>query len=103
MKLTSADSQELLKKIQESLKDTYPGVAISVEKDAAGPPAGYPINLELEGEDYGELIATAERNFETQFLAQKRGFTNKTAKIMIFTCALMKKTGIIPVLFSIKK
>jgi len=56
-----ADSQELLKKIQESLKDTYPGVAISVEKDAAGPPAGYPINLELEGEDYGELIATAER------------------------------------------
>ena len=56
-----ADSNELLKKIQEDLKDVYPGVAISVEKDAAGPPAGYPINVELEGEDYGELIATAER------------------------------------------
>ena len=56
-----ADSQELLKKIQEGLKDIYPGVSISVEKDAAGPPAGYPINVELEGEDYGEIITTAEK------------------------------------------
>ncbi|MDF0707924.1 efflux RND transporter permease subunit [Flagellimonas okinawensis] len=56
-----ADSQELLKKVQEALKDVYPGVAISVEKDAVGPPVGYPINIELEGEDYTELINTAER------------------------------------------
>ena len=56
-----ADSQALLKKVQEALKDVYPGVAISVEKDAVGPPAGYPINVELEGEDYSELIATAEK------------------------------------------
>lgn len=56
-----ADSQELLKKVQEALKDIYPGVAISVEKDAVGPPAGYPINVELEGDDYSELIATAEK------------------------------------------
>ena len=56
-----ADSQELLKKIQEGLKDIYPGVSISVEKDAAGPPTGYPINVELEGEDYGEIITTAEK------------------------------------------
>ncbi|WP_353777337.1 efflux RND transporter permease subunit [Winogradskyella sp. 3972H.M.0a.05] len=56
-----ADSNDLLKKVQEDLKDVYPGVSISVEKDAVGPPAGYPINIELEGNDYGELIATAER------------------------------------------
>nr|WP_297787404.1 efflux RND transporter permease subunit [uncultured Allomuricauda sp.] len=56
-----ADSEELLKKVQTALKDVYPGVAISVEKDAVGPPVGYPINIELEGEDYTELIATAER------------------------------------------
>ena len=36
-------------------------MTISVEKDAVGPPAGYPINIELEGKDYEELIATAER------------------------------------------
>ncbi|APY10745.1 copper transporter [Seonamhaeicola sp. S2-3] len=56
-----ADSKELLKKVQEALQGIYPGVAISVEKDAVGPPVGYPINLELEGEDYSELIATAEK------------------------------------------
>jgi multidrug efflux pump subunit AcrB len=55
-----AKSKDLQKKVQEALKNIYPGVAISVEKDAVGPPAGYPINIELEGNDYSELIATAE-------------------------------------------
>ncbi|MEL4306853.1 efflux RND transporter permease subunit [Joostella sp. CR20] len=55
------DSEELRKKVQEALKGIFPGVAISVEKDAVGPPAGYPINIELSGEDYDELIATAEK------------------------------------------
>lgn len=55
-----ADSQELLKKVQTSLVGIYPGVLISVEKDANGPPAGAPINIELEGENYDELINTAE-------------------------------------------
>ena len=56
-----ADSKDLQKQVQEALKDIYPGLAISVEKDAAGPPQGYPINIELEGKDYAELIATAEK------------------------------------------
>ncbi|WP_394747756.1 efflux RND transporter permease subunit [Spongiimicrobium salis] len=59
------DTEELRGKIQDALTGIYPGVAISVEKDANGPPAGYPINIELEGKDYNELISTAEdiRNF----------------------------------------
>jgi hypothetical protein len=28
-------------------------------KDQAGPPAGYPINIEITGKDYTELIVTA--------------------------------------------
>ncbi|NND61674.1 MAG: efflux RND transporter permease subunit, partial [Flavobacteriaceae bacterium] len=55
------DSEVLRKRVQEALKGIYPGVAISVEKDAVGPPAGYPINIEIEGKNYEELIATAER------------------------------------------
>ncbi|MDC7996496.1 efflux RND transporter permease subunit [Gilvibacter sediminis] len=55
------DSEALRKKVQEALKGRYPGVSISVEKDAVGPPAGYPINIELEGTDYEELIAAAEK------------------------------------------
>lgn len=59
------DSEVLRSRVQEALKGIYPGVSISVEKDAVGPPAGYPVNIELEGPSYDELIATAEgmRNF----------------------------------------
>ena len=56
-----AKSKELQAKVQMALKDLYPGVSVSVEKDAVGPPAGYPISIQLEGKDYDELIATAER------------------------------------------
>ncbi len=55
------DSEVLRQKVQEALVGIYPGVLISVEKDQNGPPAGAPVNIELEGEDYNELIATAER------------------------------------------
>lgn len=59
------DSEDLRQRVQEALTGIYPGVSISVEKDPVGPPAGYPINIELEGKDYDELIQTAEkmRNF----------------------------------------
>lgn len=55
------DSELVRQKVQKALTGIYPGVLISVEKDAAGPPAGSPINIELEGSNYDELIQTAER------------------------------------------
>lgn len=55
------DSELLQKRIQDTLKGIYPGVTISVEKDPVGPPVGYPINIEIRGDDYNELIYTAER------------------------------------------
>ncbi|NRA93891.1 MAG: efflux RND transporter permease subunit, partial [Psychroserpens sp.] len=55
------DSEDLRQKVQEALTGIYPGVLISVEKDAQGPPVGPPINIEIEGDDYDELIAIAER------------------------------------------
>ncbi|MGB5509081.1 efflux RND transporter permease subunit [Robiginitalea sp.] len=55
------DSEQLRAEIQEGLRGIYPGVTISVEKDAVGPPAGYPINIELEGQNYDTLINVAER------------------------------------------
>jgi len=56
-----ADSELLRQKVQKALVGIYPGVLISVEKDQNGPPAGAPVNIELQGKDYGELIATSER------------------------------------------
>jgi len=55
------DSELLRQKVQEALVGIYPGVLISVEKNADGPPAGSPINIEIIGNDYNELIATAEQ------------------------------------------
>ncbi|MET2983579.1 efflux RND transporter permease subunit [Aureibaculum conchae] len=55
------DSELLRQKVQKALVGIYPGVLISVEKDVNGPPAGAPINIEITGKDYNELINTAER------------------------------------------
>lgn len=54
------DSEELRLKVQEELKGIYPGLSISVEKDPVGPPVGYPINIEVSGKDYAQLIDVAE-------------------------------------------
>ncbi|MDA0793400.1 MAG: efflux RND transporter permease subunit [Bacteroidetes bacterium] len=53
-------SESLRKAIQEQLNGKFPGIAISVEKDAKGPPAGYPITIEITGGKYLDLILTAE-------------------------------------------
>ncbi len=53
-------SETLRKELQKKLKDKYAGVSVSVEKDSKGPPAGYPVNIEIFGENYDELIQTAE-------------------------------------------
>ena len=55
------NSEQLRKEIQEALQGVYPGVAISIEKDPVGPPAGYPVNIEIQGENYDALIDLAER------------------------------------------
>jgi multidrug efflux pump subunit AcrB len=54
-------SESLRKAIQEQLIGKFPGIAISVEKDANGPPAGYPITIEITGAEYLDLILTAEQ------------------------------------------
>lgn len=53
------NSKEFQEEVRAALGG-YAGVEVSVEKDAAGPPAGYPINIEIKGKNYDELILTAE-------------------------------------------
>ena len=54
-------SEDLRKDIQKQLDGKFPGVAISVEKDANGPPAGYPITIEIKGKNYLSLIQSAQK------------------------------------------
>ena len=47
------------KTVREAIKG-YPGVKITVAKNQAGPPQGAPINIELKGDDYYQLMDFAE-------------------------------------------
>lgn len=53
------NSSEILNKIRATLSN-YPGVVVSVAKDANGPPTGPPVNIEISGDDYYELVTVAE-------------------------------------------
>ena len=46
--------------IKEVLRD-YPAANITISKDKGGPPVGKPINVEVKGKDYLELIAYVEQ------------------------------------------
>lgn len=54
-------SEDLRREVQQALAGIFAGVSISVEKDQAGPPLGYPINIEIVGDNYGQLIEVGER------------------------------------------
>jgi multidrug efflux pump subunit AcrB len=52
-------SEVLRSEVQQQLQGKFSGVSISVEKDANGPPVGYPVNIEISGDNYIELIKVA--------------------------------------------
>ncbi len=57
-------SSDVLTDVRKAVQG-FPGAEIIVEKDAAGPPVGYPINIEIKGEDYEQMLIEAEelRNY----------------------------------------
>jgi multidrug efflux pump subunit AcrB len=54
------ESSDLMNEIRAAVKG-YPGVSIIVEKDQNGPPSGYPINIEISGENYNDMLIEAEK------------------------------------------
>ena len=50
----------IMEEIREAVQG-YPGVAITVDKDAAGPPVGKPISIEVSGQDFQGLIQITDR------------------------------------------
>lgn len=53
------ETNDVLIEIRELLQD-FPGVNITVDRPADGPPTGAPINIEVTGDDYEQLLATAD-------------------------------------------
>lgn len=54
------NTRVVMEKIRNAIKG-YPGVSITVDKDAAGPPVGKAVSLEVTGEDIDVLINIVER------------------------------------------
>lgn len=50
------DTWLILNDLATNLVGQYPGITISVEKPAEGPPVGKPINLEIHGRDFNTLL-----------------------------------------------
>ncbi len=53
------NTNDVLIEIRELVKD-FPGVNITVDRPQDGPPVGAPINIEVTGDDYNQLLTTAE-------------------------------------------
>ncbi|MGB8706040.1 MAG: efflux RND transporter permease subunit, partial [Gillisia sp.] len=53
-------SSQVLSEVRDAVRG-FAGASIVVEKDAAGPPTGYPINIELKGDNYEDMLTQAEK------------------------------------------
>ncbi len=55
---------DIMTEVRDAVRG-FPGVTITVDKDAAGPPVGKPISIEVTGEDFATLIEITEemKNF----------------------------------------
>jgi len=49
------NSSDIMEEIRQAVQG-FAGVSIVVEKEQNGPPAGYPVNIEVTGEDYNAML-----------------------------------------------
>ncbi len=50
------NTSKILKLFNDSLIYKYPGAIFTIDREQDGPPTGKPINLEITGHDFGELL-----------------------------------------------
>jgi multidrug efflux pump len=55
-----ANTGDILSELNTKLLGKYPGVEMTIEKQNEGPPAGKPINLEIIGKEFDQLIFLAD-------------------------------------------
>ncbi len=67
-------TSEVMEEIRAEVKGFDADVQVSVDKDPAGPPLEPPIYIEVEGEDYNKLLATAYDLREHIYRSGVQGF-----------------------------
>jgi multidrug efflux pump len=63
------NTQDILNDIRANLKPIA-GAKITVEKESNGPPVGYPISVEIKGEDYDQMLIESQKIID--FINTKR-------------------------------
>ena len=56
----ATSSMDVLKMLTDSLQNKYTGIEFFIEASQMGPPAGYPINIEVTGKEIDELISITD-------------------------------------------
>ncbi|HBH47343.1 MAG TPA: copper transporter [Bacteroidales bacterium] len=56
----TTSTSDMMRDFSEFVKSRYPGVEIEVSKDEGGPPTGKPVNLEIIGNDFDQLVYLAD-------------------------------------------
>jgi multidrug efflux pump len=59
VKVTDVSTNEVMKAIKDELRD-FPSASITISKDKMGPPVGKPINIEVKGKSFIELLTYVE-------------------------------------------
>ncbi len=59
VKVTDVSTNEVMKAIKDELRD-FPSANITIAKDKMGPPVGKPINVEVKGKNFIELLTYVE-------------------------------------------
>lgn len=54
------DTSKILEEIRSKVKG-IPGASVTVEKESNGPPAGFPISIQLTGENYDSMLKEANK------------------------------------------
>lgn len=57
------NTQDILDEMRKTIKP-IPGAKLTIEKESNGPPVGYPISIEVSGEDYDEMLKESGRIIE---------------------------------------
>ena len=59
-KRRGVNTADVMEDIKKAIPD-IPGLTYTVEKDANGPPVGYPVSIELKGDDYDALLEESQK------------------------------------------
>ena len=66
-------TSKLFREFSDFILNRYPGVEIELSQDDMGPPTGRPVNLEIIGQDFNELVYLADTIKTTIELADIQG------------------------------